>query len=140
MAVYEYFTKINSLGILRHPLNTKIYIGPDNRVLILRKDYRTAEQNSIIFDQNGSYLISWISYFCFSNKFLWVDPSIVSLAGQIIKRKVIKQQGESEKNHLINRIAKLESNLDIIMEMIKHNNSNTKHLIEVIISKLDSIL
>lgn len=109
-------------------------------MLILRKDYRTAEQNSIIFDQNGSYLISWISYFCFSNKFLWVDPSIVSLAGQIIKRKIIKQQGESEKNHLINRIAKLESHLDIIMEMIKHNNSNTKHLIEVIISKLDSIL
>lgn len=50
MKLFEYFTKINALEILSHPSNTRIYIGPDNRMLILRKDYRIAEQSLTLFD------------------------------------------------------------------------------------------
>lgn len=90
--MFEYFTRINSLATLRNPLNTKIYIGPDNRVFVLRKDYRTAEQQSIIFDQNGLYLFSWISYFCLSKVFLRVDPEIIQQARKILEIKDIKRK------------------------------------------------
>lgn len=140
MKILEYFTKIHSIEALHLPFNTKIYIACDNRVLILRKDYKTAEQPSIVFDQNGSYLHSWISYFGFSNQFLRVDPKIVHLARRILERKESIQQEENEKNHLKNRIAKMEIELQQIIEMAKLNEKNTKHNVDTIMHKLDELL
>lgn len=140
MKAFSFFTKINSLETLCHPLNTKIYISPDNRVLVLRKDYRTAEQNSIIFDQNGSYLFSWISYFCCSNKFLRVDEKIVQKARNILEMKFIKQKEETEKNQLKNRIVKLEDDLNEIMQMVKQSDETIKLQLEMIMRKFDNII
>lgn len=140
MKTFTYFTKINSLETLRHPMNTKIYIGSDNRVLVLRKDYRTSEQSSIIFDQNGSYSLDWLSYFCCTNKFLQVDKRIVQRARNILGTKNAKQKEETEKNQLKNRIVQLEGDLDEIKQMIKHNNAITKQQLETILHKLDSII
>lgn len=135
----EHFTKINALETLSHPSNTRIFIGPDNRVLILRKDYRTAEQGSTIFDQNGSYLCSWLNYFCFSDKFLKVDPKIVNLAQKILEKKEIKQRHESEKNHLTTRITKLESDLEKVIQCIKQSKESNKQQFEIVMGKLNDL-
>lgn len=122
--MFEYFTRINSLATLRNPLNTKIYIGPDNRIFILRKDYRTAEQDSTIFDQNGFYLFSWISHFCFSKIFLRVDPKIIQQARRILELKDLYLRRENEKNHFENRFSNIEQQFDKIMQIIKQKNKN----------------
>lgn len=140
MNTFAYFTKINSFDTLRHPVNTKIYIGSDRRVLVLRKDYRTAEQDSILFDQNGSYLFSWISYFCCSNKFLRVDKRIVQEARNILEMKNMAEQDEIEKNQLKNHIIRLERDLDEIKQMMNKNDEITKHQLQIILQKLDAII
>lgn len=121
MNILEYFTKIHSIEALCSHLNTKIYIGPDNKVLILHRDYRTAEQNSIVFDQNGTYLYSWMSYFYIFDEFLRVDSKIVDSAHRILEKKESMQREENEKNQLWSRINKMENDLQKIMEMIRLN-------------------
>lgn len=139
MKVFNYFVKLDALKPLRAPFNTKIYIAPNNQVLILRKDYKTSEQDSIIFDQNGAYLYGWISYFCVSNQFLRVDPKIVHLARRILERKDEIQREECEYNHLRNRIAKMENDLQKMMDMVICNGNNTKRDLEAMMLKLDAI-
>lgn len=135
LRILEYTTKINALETLRNSLNTKIFIGPNRKVLILRKDYRTSEQDSIIFDQNGFYLHSWISYFCFTNKILRVDPKIVQQARRILEKKDLKRKDENEKNLLKNKITILENNLEKAIHLIKQNEESTK----IIMGKLNAI-
>lgn len=129
MKVFEYLTKINPLEKLYNPLNAKIYIGPNNKVLILHKDYRTAEQDSINFDQNGVYLCSWISCFTFSKKFLRVDANTMQNIKKILERKNAKQHEENEKNQLKNQVHKLENDLEKLLHMIKQNDQTSQNIL-----------
>lgn len=135
MRVFEYFTKINPLEKLCSSFNTKIYIGPNNKVLILKNDYRTSEQFSIIFNQNGTYLYDWVSYFICTKKILRVDPSIVHKARKILDRKDVKHKEENEKNRLRNYCIRLESYLEKVVQMIKQNDN----ISQVIMQKLTHI-
>lgn len=83
-------------------------------------------------------MFSWISYFCFSDKFLQVDPKIVNLARRILEKKDIKQREESENNQLRIRIAKLESDLEKIIQSIKQSEETTKHQFAAIVGKLSA--
>lgn len=125
MKLYEYCCSINSLKTLRHPLHTKVYIGPDNRVLVLRKDWKTAEQESIIFDRNGTYFHSWGSYFFPLNKFLHMNPQIIQHARKILERKHAEQCEENKKNRMETRIARLENSLEKVIKMIEHSGSHS---------------
>lgn len=124
MRIIGYFTKNDSFETLCHPSNTKIFIGPHNKVLILRKGYKTAEQYSTIFDQNGSYLNSWMSYFSFSNRTLHVDPRIVHHARQILEQKDAIQVAESGKKQFENRIIKMENDLHRMKDNWKQYEGN----------------
>lgn len=132
MRIIEYFTKLNSLEILSQPLNTKIYIGPQNKVLILRKDYKTAEQYSTIFEENGSYLNSWTSYFCVSNRPLHIDSNIKHHAEQILERMNKIRMSENEKKQFQHRIIKMENDLQQMKGMVKqHETTILKKLREM---------
>ncbi|XP_055295163.1 transient receptor potential cation channel protein painless-like [Sitodiplosis mosellana] len=119
--LFKYFAKINTLDILHWPSKTKIYIGPDNGILVLRKDYKTAEQESIEFHKNGSYLHSWTSHLFCSHKHLRVHPKVVHEARRIIEMKESKQREQNEKNQLKNRIVNIENTLNEIKQMIQQN-------------------
>lgn len=137
MKLLYHFTNTNSLGDLRQPANTKIYIGPENKVLILRKDYKTAEQKSVIFEQNGSYLNAWI--FFMSNKHLRIDPSVIQLAHRIIEKNDIKQQQEAERKVVKERLFKVEKNLEKLMRIIERNEKVTMDELDFIKYKLDKM-
>lgn len=139
MKVFSYCVKLDALKALRTPFNTKIYIAPNNQILILRKDYKTAEQDSIIFDQNGAYLYGWRSYLGFSNHLLRVDPKNVHFARRILERKDESRREESESNHLRNRIDKIETDLQKMMDMVKLGEKSTKRHLETMMLKLDAI-
>lgn len=133
MRLFEYLLKLNALETLRNSLNTKIFIGPENKVLILRKDYRTSEQGSTIFDQNGFYLDSWMSYFSFTDKVLRIDPNIAQQARRILEKKELQRKEENEKILLCNKIGKLENNLEKVIGLMKQTEESTK----IIIGKLN---
>lgn len=135
MRVFEYFTKINPLEKLCSSSNTKVYIGPNNKVLILKSDYRTSEQFSIIFPQNGNYLLSWVSYFICSKKLLKVDPNIVQKARKILDRKDANDKEENEKTRLRNYCIRLENDLEKVMQIVKENDNVS----QIIIQKLSQI-
>lgn len=140
MRLYEYCSSINSLQTLSHPLNTKIYVGPDGRVLVLRKDWGQTEQYSTIFDHNGTYFYSWGSYFFLSDDFLRMDAQIIQHARKILERKHAEQYEENKKNCTENRISKLESGLERVFEMIKQCDENTMNQLGILMCKLDSII
>lgn len=132
MRIIEYFTKLNSLETLCQPLNTKIYIGPQHKVLILRKDYKTAEQYSTIFEENGSYLNSWTSYFCVSNRPLHIDLNIKHHAKQILERTDQLRMKENEKKQFQHRIIQMENDLQQMRRMVKqHETTILKKLKEM---------
>lgn len=121
MRIIERFSKLNSLEMLSQPSNTKVYIGPQNKVLILRKDYKTAEQYSTIFDENGSYLNSWISYFCISNRPFHVDPNIVRAARRILEQNYSNRVNVIEKSSFQHCIAQMENDLKQMNEIVKRH-------------------
>lgn len=142
MHLYEYCCSINSLKSLRHPLHTKIYIGPDKRVLILRKDWKTAEQDSIIFDQNGSYMYSWGSYFSFTNEFLRMDSRIVQHARRILERKDKERQDDNATKHMKDKFVELQSNSEFMMHMLQimsQREEITLSQLNMIINRLDKM-
>lgn len=139
MRLHDYCSDINSLENLQHPLNTKIFIGPDSRVFGLRKDWGKTEPESIIFDRNGTYFHSWGSYFSFSNTFLQMDAQIVQHARKILERKNAEQYEENKKSRLKNRIFQLENDLGHVMQMIKQREENTKNQLDKIAYKLDRL-
>lgn len=101
------------------PLNTKIYIGPDNKILILRKDWRTVEESSIIFDQNGTYLYDWVSNILFSKRFYQLPPNIVHHVRKILERKNTEQYEENAKKRLRQQICKLQNDSEKLMQMMQ---------------------
>lgn len=135
MKFYEHCSSINSLKILCHPLNTKIYVSQDNKVLILKKDWKTSEQDSIIFDQNGAYLYDWASHFSLSNKVFRIHRHIVEHIRKILERRDTEQYKEHKKYQLKNHIMKLENDIGKIMQTIQmfqqgeRNIVNQLHLI-----------
>lgn len=142
MKLYEHCSSINSLKTLCHPLNTKIYISQDNRVLILRKDWKTAEQDSIRFDQNGSYLSDWSSHFSLSNKIFRIHRHIVHHIRKILERRDTEQYKESKNQHFNNHIVKLENDLEKIMQIIqlfKQREDKIVNQLNIITNKLDEL-
>lgn len=139
MRLHEYCMNINSLKNLRHPLNTKIYIGPDGRVLILPPDWGHTEQHSIIFDRNGSYFYSWASYFSFSNAFLRMDRHILQHAREVLERKEVLLNEEHKKNSVENRLVKLDNSLQKVNRMIAQHDENILHQFDMIMQRLDRL-
>lgn len=140
MKILKYWVSISILDTLRNPLNTKLYIGPDNRVLILRKDWRTVEEGSIIFDQNGSYLYSWVSKISCSNKFYHICPKIVHHARKILERRNTEQHEENARTRLREQIFKLQNDSDKIMEMMQafaQREEKTSNKLDILMRKLD---
>lgn len=138
--LFNCFNKINTLEMLQRSANTKVFVGPDNRILVLRKDYKTFQQDSNEFEKNGSYLRSWISRLYISHQHLRVHPSIVREAHRIIQMKESKQKERYEDSHLGKRISKLENELDEIKHTMKQNNKLMKHNHEIITNHLNVIL
>lgn len=142
MKLYEHCSSINSLKTLCHPLNTKIYISQDNRVLILRKDWKTAEQDSIKFDQNGSYLDDWSSHFSLSNKVFRIHRHIVRHIRKILERRDTEQYKASKNHNFNNHIVKLENDLEKMMQIIqlfKQREDKIVNQLNIITNKLDEL-
>lgn len=143
MSFYEHCSSINSLKSLCHPLNTKIYISQDNKVLVLRKDWKTSEQDSIRFDQNGSYLYDWASHFSLSNKIFRIHRHIVHHIRKILERRDTEQYKENKKYRLKNHIAKLENDMEKIMhsiEMFKAREDNIVEQLNMISNQLNNFI
>lgn len=119
--LFKWLTRINTIDALQRPLNTKIYIAPDNRVLILRKDYRISKHDSNDFQKNGSYLYDWTNYFFFSPIYFRVHSIFVQDARRIIALKEIKQKEQYEKRLLKREIKKLKRDLEQIKQIVKQN-------------------
>lgn len=124
LRMIERFTKVTSLDALCQPFNTKIFIASDNRVLLLRTDYQTSEQYSTIFDQNGAYLSSWLSYFTFSKQYLRVESKIIHSALEILKRREQSQSIEKKKKQFDKRMFSFEDDIRKIMQMIERHDGN----------------
>lgn len=124
MRILEHFTKISSIDALCQPFNTKIFVTPNDKVLLLRTDYKTSEQYSTIFDQNGTYLCSWWSYFTFSKRYLYVDSKIIHLARKILEQRDHNQSTEKAKRQFENRISNLEGDIQKIMRMMEKHDGN----------------
>lgn len=125
MRIIEHFTKINSLDVLCQPFNTKFFIAPNNSVLLLRTDYQTSEQYSTIFDQNGTYLCSWLSYFTLSKRYVRIDTKIVHSARDILKQRNQRQSNEKKTREFNNnRTLKLESEMRKLVEMLEKHDEN----------------
>lgn len=124
MRIIEHFTKISSTDALCQPFNTKIFIAPNNKVLLLRTDYKTSEQYSTIFDQNGTYLCSWWSYFTFSKRYLKVNSKILDSARKILEHRLHCQTDGRAKKQFDNRMLDLENNIQKLMKMIGKHDGN----------------
>lgn len=124
MRIIEHFTKISSLDALCQPFNTKIFIASNNKVLLLRTDYKTSEQYSTIFDQNGTYLGSWWSYFTFSKRCLRIESKIIHLARKILERRYQCQSIEKKKKQFDNRILNLENDIQKLRHMMEKHDGN----------------
>lgn len=127
MRVVEHFTKRTSLDALCQPFNTKVFIAPDNRLLLLRTDYQTSEQYSTILHQNGSYLCSWTSYFTCSKGYLEVDPQIVHLARQILQQRDQHKSIERKKIQFSHDVSNLESRIHKMMQVIDKHDKTAKN-------------
>lgn len=124
MRIIEHFTKISSFDALCQPFNTKIFIASNNKVLLLRTDYKTSEQYSTIFEQNGTYLCGWWSYFTFSKQCLRVDSKIIDLARGILEQRHQCQSIEMKKKQFDNRISNLENDIQKLMQMVGEHDGN----------------
>lgn len=124
MRIIERFTRISSTDALCQPFNTKIFITPNNKVLLLRTDYKTSEQYSTIFDQNGTYLCSWWSYFTFSKRCLSVNSKIIRLARKILEQRDQNQLADKTKKQFENRVLNLENYIQKLMRMMEKHDGN----------------
>lgn len=132
MRIIERFTKISSTDALCQPFNTKIFITPDNKVLLLRTDYKTSEQYSTIFDQNGTYLCSWWSYFTFSKRCLSVNSKIIHLVRKILEERDHSQLADKRKKQFENRISNLETDIQKLMRMVEKHDGNVSNKLKKI--------
>lgn len=121
MRVVEHFTRITSMDAICQPFNTKIFIASNNKVFVLRTDYKTSEQYSTIFDQNGTYLYSWWSYFTCSKRYLRIDSKIIDLTRKILKHRDQHQSTEKAEKQFDNQILNLENEIQKLMKMFERH-------------------
>lgn len=124
MRIVEHFTKITSIDAICQPFNTKIFIASNNEVFVLRTDYKTSEQYSTIFDQNGTYLYNWWSYFTCSKRCLRIDSKIIHLTRKISEQRDQHQSTEKAKKQFDNRILNLENDIQKLIKMVENHDRN----------------